>query len=57
MEVAEFCLDCWNKINHTKLTEEDIIIDDEMDLCEGCGELKYVIIKYRKKNTNFFGWD
>jgi len=35
--MAEFCLDCWNKMNHTHLTPEDVTLsDDEWDLCEGC---------------------
>ena len=50
--MAEFCLDCWNEMNHTRLTEEDVILSDDLDLCEGCAEMKPVIEaigKRRKK--------
>lgn len=48
--MAEFCLECYNKMNHTNLTEKDID-GFVMDLCEGCGEIKMTIIKvkYRPK--------
>jgi len=52
--MAEFCLDCWNKINHTRLTEEDVILDEELDLCEECGEMKPTIIKFGKRKKKFF---
>ena len=46
--MAEFCLECWNKINETKDNERKYIISKDLDLCEGCGELKPVIIMERK---------
>jgi len=45
--MAEFCLDCWNKLNHTHLTEEDVILDDELDICEGCAQMKPTIVRYK----------
>lgn len=42
--MAEFCLDCWNKINGTNYTEKHYIISKELHLCEGCGEYKHVIL-------------
>lgn len=45
--MAEFCLDCWNKMNHTHETERDWILSDELDLCEGCGEFRRVIVYER----------
>ena len=45
--MAEFCLDCWNKMNHTLLTQEDVILSEDLDLCEECAEIKAVIIRYR----------
>ena len=41
--MAEFCLDCWNKLNHTRLAKEDVILSDDFDLCEACAEMKPVI--------------
>ena len=43
-EMAEFCPDCWNEINGTNNPKEKYIISKNLDLCEGCGEMKLVII-------------
>ncbi len=43
--MAEFCVDCWNELNGSNNTEKDFILSENLDLCEGCGELKNVIIK------------
>lgn len=43
--MAEFCLGCWNEINHTRLNEEDVILSDELDVCAICKRPKPVIIK------------
>ena len=45
--MAEFCLDCWNKLNHTRLTQEDVILSNELDLCEGCAQIKPTVVRYR----------
>lgn len=46
--MAEFCLDCYNQyVSDKKLTEEDVILD--IDLCEGCGEIKPCVIREKKK--------
>ena len=47
--MAEFCLDCWNKINHTFLTKEDVILSDDLDLCEECEDMKPVIEIYGER--------
>ena len=48
--MAEFCLDCWNKLNHIRLTEEDVTLSEELDFCEGCAEWKQTIVfPYRKR--------
>ena len=51
--MAEFCLDCWNELNHTRLIEEDVVLSDDLDLCEGCAQWKPVIenIKRRGKKS------
>ena len=41
--MAEFCLDCWNKINHTRLTEEDVVLTVYLDVCRECDEIKELI--------------
>lgn len=46
--MAEFCLDCWNRINHREDTKRDWILSEELDLCEGCGTRRQVIVAPRK---------
>ncbi len=46
--MAEFCLDCWNRLNHSQDTEWDWIISKELDLCEGCGQWKHVLVRPRR---------
>jgi len=43
--MAEFCLDCLNKLDGTHLTEADVILMD--DLCEGCGKVVPCVVRYR----------
>lgn len=43
--MAEFCLDCMNKLDGTHLTEADVILEE--DLCEGCGQIVPCVIDYR----------
>ena len=46
--MAEFCLECWNKINKTNDPERKYIISEELDLCEECGQWTNVVIVERK---------
>ena len=43
--MAEFCLDCWNKLNGTHYTPDQVWLEE--DLCEGCGEWKPVVVGFR----------
>ncbi len=45
--MADFCLDCWNKMNGTNDDKRKYIISKDLGLCEGCGEFKNVIIAER----------
>lgn len=45
--MAEFCLDCWNRLNGFHKTERDYILSDEPDLCEGCGRFCRVVERER----------
>lgn len=47
--MAEFCLDCWNKMNESKDNEKKYILSDDLDLCEGCREWKPIIIMMRRE--------
>ena len=44
--MAEFCLDCYNRLHGTHLTEREV--STEWDLCEGCGSWKPVVISFRR---------
>ncbi len=45
--MAEFCLECWSKLNERNYTEGDYLLSEELDLCEECGQFKRVIIRER----------
>ena len=45
--MAEFCLNCLNKMDNTQATERDYILSNELDLCEGCGQWKRVVVRER----------
>ena len=50
--MAEYCIDCWNRLNGTHYTEKDVKTD--MDLCEGCGKWKPVVVVIHRKGIR--GW-
>lgn len=47
--MAEFCLDCWNKLMGTDDPPGKYILSREPDLCEECGEWKPVIIRIKRR--------
>lgn len=46
--MAEFYIDCWNKINETNDKTNNYVISKDLTLCEDCGEYKNVIVAERK---------
>ena len=46
--MAEFCLQCWNRINQTNDPPDNYILSKELDLCEGCGKWTKVIVTTRR---------
>lgn len=46
--MAEFCLDCWNKLDETNDPESKYKISKQEGFCEGCGQIKPVIIAEKK---------
>ncbi len=46
--MAEFCLECWNRINGSDDSKRKYVFSKELELCEGCGEWKKVIIRQRR---------
>ena len=45
--MAEFCLECLNKLNKTNHSKWRYVLSWEKDLCEECGEYKRVVIVER----------
>ena len=45
--MAEFCLDCWNKINETQDSKWRYVLSRDKDFCEECGQYKQVIVVER----------
>ncbi len=46
--MAEFCLQCWNKINGTTYKSFHFVLSKDNDLCEECGQYKPVIVMAKK---------
>ncbi|MBR1969947.1 MAG: hypothetical protein IKA17_06290, partial [Clostridia bacterium] len=46
--MAEFCLDCLNKINGTNHGESYFVLSRDLELCEECGQWKRVVITRRQ---------
>lgn len=49
--MAEFCLDCFNKFisTHT-MSENEVELSSGVDVCEGCGNVKHIVLRERKWN-------
>lgn len=47
--MAEFCIDCWNKLCETNDPAKKFIFSRELELCEECGEMKRTIAAIRKR--------
>ena len=48
--VSEFCKKCFREILFVTsdiVKDEDIILSDELNLCEGCGKKEKVIVKVK----------
>lgn len=46
--MAEFCLDCWNKLMETNAPPEKYILSRHLELCKECAKQRHVIIAVRK---------
>ena len=53
--MAEFCLECFNKINHRNYTKNEVWL--EYDLCEECGEIKPCVMELTPKPILLRLWD
>ncbi len=45
--MAEFCLQFWNRMNERNDTEREVELSKEPERCEGCGEMKCVVVALR----------
>ncbi len=56
--MAEFCMECLNKISETNFKEKDFIISKDLDFCEECCQLKHVVViskqAYYRRKIPFF---
>ena len=48
IEMAEFCLECWNKLNGTDDPKWKYVLSWERDFCEGCGQWNRVVVCERE---------
>jgi len=46
--MAEFCPECWNKLNNFSDPAESYRLSWGYELCEGCSEFKRVVVGKRK---------
>ena len=46
--MAEFCLDCLREMDGRNYDEADFVLSDDLDLCEGCGQWKHVVVAWRQ---------
>jgi hypothetical protein len=44
--MAEFCRECFKRCIEPGALDQYIIVSDDEDLCEGCGEWKQVVLEY-----------
>ena len=54
--MAEFCLDCWNRLMGAEDPSGKYVISKERDLCEECGERKPVIIRIKRRYIAAAWW-
>ncbi|MBQ9980631.1 MAG: hypothetical protein IJP23_06195, partial [Oscillospiraceae bacterium] len=47
IKMAEFCVDCRNKLNGTDVPRGEYVLSKELELCEGCGQMKNVVLAER----------
>ena len=47
--MAEFCAECFIKLENGRYTKRDLILSKETDFCEGCAQWKPVVIGIKRK--------
>ena len=47
--MAEFCRECFDKVFGDIVEDNDEIIESEdLGLCEGCGEIKQIVLEIKR---------
>ena len=49
--MAEFCRECFKTKIEPGALDKHIIVSEDEDLCEGCGEFKPVVITYNPEEA------
>ena len=52
--MAEFCKECFKRVIAVPsdgITDDMLVMSEEVDFCEGCGEWKPVVIEVRWKDA------
>ena len=49
--MAEFCKECFKRCIEPGALDEHMVISEELDLCEGCGAMKPVVLEYVPTNV------
>ena len=49
--MAEFCLDCFNKLHGTNYTKWDVVLSWGNDFCEECCEFKRTVVVIRDEHS------
>lgn len=45
--MADFCFDCYRKLEHFRGPAWLLVFSEDCELCEGCGKYKQVVITHR----------
>lgn len=46
--MAEFCMECLNKISETNFKEKDFILSENLEFCEECCKFRHIVIVSKK---------
>ena len=50
--MAEFCKECFKRCIEPGAIDKYIVISEDEDLCEGCGEFKQVVVEYNTEEDH-----
>lgn len=52
--MAEYCLECFKKDCTPEEANDRYVLSDWLELCEGCGQQKRVVIRIIKPNEHYY---